>query len=386
MVGSADKIFNDIATGARDAWLTQVFGAGSVAAAKGKYAKGRTAMNSLHGLGRIVTDRSGYSEEVSLGGLTDPPGTPSQKIRVAKSVIDSPAANDSITTLLHESMHAGNADVSDDIYSTATGFTTQTAAQKLNNSAHYEVVPWRILEPTNPAAFAVVPATVPPTFQTFIPAGTTVAGVTAPSRTNPEKGAVAAYDLMREAWTIGLNLHPLYVQLFRTPTDWRVPQPAFGGRRFDRAIPFWSKVENLTIHKKTVIDPVSLDEAKHPVSQIDVALSEGVIRKLAFGMDVLDALHTDPQSVRSRARTPRHRNDRRRFRAARTTMSTPSATSCCASLSEVRQSHPSLDGRHVIFELFGSWAGSTGATYSFHEVQPASPIDAGQGRGGLGDA
>ena len=60
-------------------------------------------------------------------------------------------------------------------------------------------------------------------------------------------------------------------------------------------IPFWSKVENLTIHKKTVIDPVSLDEAKHPVSQIDVALSEGVIRKLAFGMDVLDALHTDPQ-------------------------------------------------------------------------------------------
>ncbi|MDR3419320.1 MAG: DUF4157 domain-containing protein [Nevskia sp.] len=292
VVNNTDVVFADIASGARDIWLKDVFGAANVAAAKAKYAKGRTLMNNLHGSGGIVTDRSGYSEEVSQGGLTDPPGTASQKIRVEKSVIDSPDDHDSIVTLLHESMHAGNADVSDDIYVGATGFTSQTDVQKLKNSAHFEVVPWRILDPAKPGAYANLPLTAPPTFQAFIPAGATVGGVTAPTRTKAQEGAIAAYDLFRSAWTTGLNLHPFYVQLFKKPTDWTVPQPQFGNATFDKAIPYWSKVEKLTVHKKSTIDPASAEEAKHPVSQIDVALSEGVTRKLAAGMDVLDPLHT----------------------------------------------------------------------------------------------
>ena len=35
-----------------------------------KYAKARTAMNTLKGAGKVVTDRSGYTDEVGLGGLT----------------------------------------------------------------------------------------------------------------------------------------------------------------------------------------------------------------------------------------------------------------------------------------------------------------------------
>ena len=283
VVGNADKLFNDVASGARDAWLKDVFGAGSVATAKAKYAKGRTAMNSLHATAGIVTDRSGYSEEVALGGLTDPPGTSGQKIRVAKSVIDTPDQNDSVTTLLHESMHAGNADVHDQY----TGFQTETEANKLTFSSCFEVVPWRILDPTNSNAFAVVPATVPPTFQTFIPAGTSVGGVAAAALTKAEEGAKAATELFREAWTIGLDLHPFYLDVFRTPANWTVAQPQFGGNRFDKSLPFWSKVQKLTIHMKTTIDLASPDEAKHPVSKIDIALSEGLIRRLGFGMDVL---------------------------------------------------------------------------------------------------
>ena len=286
LVGNADKVFNSIASGARDTWITQVFGAGSVASAKAKYAKGRAAMNALHSTDSIVTDRSGYSEEISLLGLTDPPGSAGQKIRVAKSVIDSPDANESVTTLLHESMHAGNADVHDQY----VGFDTETEANKLTFSSCFEVVAWRILDPTNQMAFAMVPLTHPPTFRTFIPAGTTVSGVTAPPLTKAEEGAKAASELFREAWTIGLNLHPLYVQLFSKPTDWTVPQA--GGKRFNNSLPYWSKVEKLTIHEKTAIDPASPDEAKHPVSQIDIALSEGLIRRLAFGMDVLEPLQT----------------------------------------------------------------------------------------------
>ncbi len=292
VVGHVNDVYDDIATGARDSWLTDVFGAGSITAAKAKYAKGRTALNAIHGLDRIVTDRSGYSQEAELGGLTDPPGTTGQKIRIGPNVIDSPDLPTSVTTLLHESMHAGNANVSDDIYIDSGGFTNQAPARKLTNSAHFEVVPWRILDPTNDAAFPNKPLTAPVTFQTFIPAGTTVGGVTAPSRTTEEKAAIKATDLMREAWTIGLNLHLFYVQVFKTPTDWTVRQPGFAGAgRFDRALPFWSKVEKLTIHKKVDIDPTSPDEAKHPVSQIDVALSEGLIHKLALGMDILSPLH-----------------------------------------------------------------------------------------------
>jgi hypothetical protein len=295
VVGHANTIFTAIASGAQDISLTQVFGAANVGAAKTKYAAGRTAMNTIHAADRIVTDRSGYAGQVSQGGLTDPPGTTDQKIRVEPSVIDSPDNNNSITTLIHESLHAGNSDVSDDVYITASGFKNQPDAKKIKNSAHFEVVPWRILDPSNANAFPVVPATVPPTFQTFIPAGTTVGGVTAPARTIAEDGVVAAYNLMREAWTTGLNMHLFYVKLFKTPTQWTVPQADFSGKRFDNSLPFWSKVKKLTIHRKTTINPASPDEAKHPVSQIDVALSEALIKKLGAGMDVLDPLHTDAQ-------------------------------------------------------------------------------------------
>jgi hypothetical protein len=293
LVNHADQIFNSVASGARDTWLTQIFGAGSVAAAKLKYAKARTAMNTLHAADSIVTDRSGYSEEAHQGGLTDPPGTAAQKIRLLKEYIDNPDQNDPIATLVHESMHAGNADVGDKYF----GIDTETEANKLTFATCFEVVAWRILDPTNDGAFPVVPPTVPPTFKTFIPAGTTVGGVSAPALTKAEKGAHAASELFRDAWTIGLNLHPFYVQLFKKPTDWTAPQPAFGGKRFNNSLPFWSKVEKLTIHDKTTIDPVSPDEAKHPVSQIDVALSEGLIRKLANGMFLLKPLQEQAANI-----------------------------------------------------------------------------------------
>src|SRR5262249_50242869 len=100
----ADDIFDSIASGARDAWLTQIFGAASLAAAKAKYANARTRMNALVAAKKVVTDRgSGFSEEVEEGGLTD-----ANQISVAPSTIDSPDLNESISIFVHESMHAGN--------------------------------------------------------------------------------------------------------------------------------------------------------------------------------------------------------------------------------------------------------------------------------------
>jgi hypothetical protein len=275
LAGRANTILTNIAGGAQDPSLTQVFGAGSIAAAKTKYAAAKAQMNTLVASHDVVTDRgSGFSGEVEEGGLTGP-----SQISVAPNVIDNPTNNDSITTFIHESMHAGNADVGDNVYLGTSGFTTQSEPNKLLNAAHFEVVPWRMLDPAN----------------AFIPAGTSVAGVgAAPARTPAEEGAVRALSQVREAWALGLNLHRQYVHLFTTPTDWTVPQ--FGGSvHYDRSIPFWSKVQKLTIHEKTIIDPASPDQAKHPVSQIDIALSEGVTRRLALAMDILNPLSTQAQ-------------------------------------------------------------------------------------------
>lgn len=287
VVGHADTVYADIASGARDVWLTQVFGATSLVAAKAKYAKGRTAMNTLHASNHIVTDRgSGFSGQVFEGGLTGP-----SQISIMPSVIDTPDTNGSCITLIHESMHAGNSDVKDDVYIDAPGFTTQSETQKLLNAAHFEVVPWRIKDPADARAFPGVP---PVAFQTFIPPGTTVAGVTAPLRTISEDASVAAYTQIRAAWALGLNLHRQYVKIFADPTQWTAGQ--FGGAiHYNDSVPFWSKVQKMTVHMKTVIDPTSSDPAKHPVSQIDIALSEGFTRRLGFGMFVFTPLRTDAQ-------------------------------------------------------------------------------------------
>jgi hypothetical protein len=248
-------------------------------------------MNDLHALGKILTDRSGSSDELFQGGLTGFHDV----IRVAPDAIDNPTANDSITTLIHESMHAGNADINDNGYIDAPQFTTRAEADKLLNAAHFEVVPWRILDPFDPKAFPVKVFGVPIGFQTFVPAGTTVGGVTAPLPTPTQKGAKAASDRLENAWALGLNLHLIYVKLFRTPTEWTVAQPDFGGMRLDNSIPFWSKVQKLTIHNKPVISPTSPDLAKRPVSQIDVALSEGMTRRLGLAQFLLGPLETDAQ-------------------------------------------------------------------------------------------
>ena len=120
--------------------------------------------------------------------------------------------------------------------------------------------------------------------------------MTAPHRTKAEEGTKAAYEFLDRAWALGLNLHGEYLQLFRKPTDWTVPQ--FGGTvRFHNSIPFWSKVQKLTIHQKTDIDPASTDEAKHPVSQIDLALSEGLTRKLGIAMGLLNPLKAEADTL-----------------------------------------------------------------------------------------
>ncbi len=275
LVTNANSVFTTIASGARDADITQVFGAAKVATAKTKYDNARTRMNALRAVDKIVTDRSGYGAEVGLGGLSN-----SSQISVEPSTIDNPTDDESIITLIHESMHAGNSDVRDFGYIDQPSFTALAESVKLTNAAHFEVVPRRIRGASH--AFTGV---------TFIPAGTTVGGVAAPTLTPREQAIRGASEKFRAAWAAGLNLHSLFVRVFRTPSEWNTLDLSTQfsgtapGAHFAGALPFWSKVEMLTIHTRAAsINPAGVPAAK-PVTLIDIALSEGLIRKLSQGMN-----------------------------------------------------------------------------------------------------
>ena len=283
LVTNATTIFTTLAGSTRNADIGQVFGVRNIAAAKAKYNNARIRMNLLHTTNKIVTDRSGYNAEVSLGGLTN-----SGQISVSPETIDNPNDNESVIVFIHECMHAGNATVEDFGYIHQASFTALAESVKLNNAAHFEVVPRRILG----AAFDFAG-------RTFIPAGTTVGGTTAPALTPREQAVRQASERFRQAWTIGLNLHSLFVGLFRTPTEWSTLDLStrFGGvaagTHFSDTLPFWSNVESLTMHMRlTEINP-SGTAAFMPVSIIDIALSEGLVRRLAQGMDAVPLTDID---------------------------------------------------------------------------------------------
>ena len=292
LVTAANRIFDRIATGAVDAHIAQVFGAGNEAAAKARYANARTRMNTLHAAGSIVTDRSGYNAEAFLGGLTN-----NRRISVAPEVMDNPTSRESIITLVHESMHAGNPGVVGDdggYIDRRAEFVRAQVADKLGNAAHFEVVPRRMLG-MGAAGFAYpgvtfTPGVLAPPVAVGAPPPPPPPGG-APVVSLKQQAIEAGYEAWKEAWTTALNLHNLFVRNFRTPADWTLDMHAeFGlpaAARFVDVLPFWSKVEGLTIHNRPGISAASADPSTQPVTQIDVALSEAVVRQLARGMSTM---------------------------------------------------------------------------------------------------
>lgn len=300
LVDNANKVFDDIAAGKRDTDIKQVFGDGFVDIAKAKYREARKWMNKLHTDDHIVTDRSGYNEEVSLGGLT---GFHVQ-ISLQSDVIDHPGNHESIVTMIHESLHAGNSDVKDKGYINQPSFDKLPTAVKLTNAAHFEVVPRRML-PTDPVPDPAHPGQMVPgpadpfafAGQTFTPAGSTGPSGHTPPLTPRQKAIRAASEMFREAWTLGLNLHTFYVQVYKSPSDWDTMDLASlglpAGTHLADVLPFWSKVEKLTIHERTHINAAAGKLSTNPVTLIDVALSEGVTRKLGLAMDKVPQTEAD---------------------------------------------------------------------------------------------
>jgi hypothetical protein len=300
LVIAANQIFAAIAGSAVDKDIENVFGAKNVAIAKTKYANAQAEMNRLHAANLILTDRSGYNDEVNIGGLT----THHKVIRLAPGFIDNPNS-EAIDTMFHEAMHAGNDDVNDLGYIGQPDFKTSDEARKLGNAAHFEVIARQILKLGDNFKGEV-----------FVPAGATVTSstgvVTSAPKNSPRQQAISdAAEQLRWAWDMAINLHSVYLRIFKDPKgEW----PGF-----EKSIPFWSKVEKLTVHTKTKIDPASPNAALHPVTTIDMALAEGIIRKLADAQAVVpgdettaekyEQVHSHPDVVKAVAGDPKKYSD-----------------------------------------------------------------------------
>jgi hypothetical protein len=314
VVAWANRIFARIASGAVDAHIAQVFGATNVAAAKAKYAAGATRMNQLNAMVpvQIVTDRSGYNAEAGIGGATT-----HDRILVENSVFDEPDSRDSVVTLIHESLHAGNADVDDDggYIHRREEFLTAQEPVKLTNAAHFEVVPRRMLG-LGAARFAYPgqtfhPAALPP------PVGGGAAPPpppgAAPPRTPRQEAIHNASEAFRTAWALTDDLHRnVWTRLLQTPGDWNTTDlhAEFGAGaapHFPDTLPFLSKVLGMTIHQRASIDPASPDPARQPVTEVDVAISEAVVRKFSRGMDAVPATEADAVALENVRATPAER-------------------------------------------------------------------------------
>lgn len=264
LVKNAGKIFEEIASGSRDSDIEDVFGAGNVATAKRKYAKAYRELKSMRRDDEILSDRSGFSGEVGLGGYA----SYHDRIVLMPEAIDNPDEAGSIRIAIHEAMHAGNADVHDsgNYIGSGDAFKSEAASIKLTNAAHFEVVPRRILK-------------LEPTFtgEKFVPAGTTSGGVTAPPLTAAMKAQKACATELREAWSHAIDVAGFVRDVKVKPRLWTRYLDA---KRYSTVLRFWSKLMALTIHEKATIVPRSRDQAKLPVSDIDMALVEGVCRRL----------------------------------------------------------------------------------------------------------
>jgi hypothetical protein len=256
LLSKANAIYDDIAGGNRDRDLADVFGSSKVATAKGKYAKSKVKAAQIIRGNKVISDRSGFSDEVGLGGVSS-----GSKISLLAEFVDNPSASESIVSFIHECAHAGNPDVDDFGYISDPTFTRQSTDFKLKNAAHYEVAPRRKLG-LEPTFTGVV----------FVPASSS-SGASRPL--TPEEQVLRSIsEIFRKAWDRSVDLHQRMVEFAVQPRKWYTDTSA------RTELLAWSLLAKLTLHKRIGAFPPTWVVGTMPVSQLDIALSEGMVRKI----------------------------------------------------------------------------------------------------------
>lgn len=209
--------------------------------AKGKLAKLKTKMDTM-----VETDYNRDDEQTGLGGWAM---FSTQHIHLETDVAKVTDEDGSAVTLIHECAHLSRGTVQDFGYYGSPGFEAMSEADKLNNAAHFEELPWRQLGKSKyPGKFTP---------------GVVLGGgkVTFEDQIRRE-----ASEYLRKAWDAAVDAHN-FLRGIRQEIE--------GGStvRF-KANEAWiveiSKIEHLTIHEQT--------PAPTTINLNDVVLAEGVAR------------------------------------------------------------------------------------------------------------
>lgn len=257
LLSNTDQLFADILAAPNlSTWITEIFGAGQHTRVLRSLRRAKAGLQAAGRRRTISADMSGYSKEVGLGGWA----TFQTHISLEREAIQHPSSPKSIRLTLHEAMHFGTASIGDTVYlENSSDFTTLATNDKVNNAAHYEVLALRVRNPGNALAF-------PAPNNVFTPQTST--GPTA-TMTAQDEGRRFSNRRYRDAWSSSIDLWEEYRRVLQRPGRWT---------RARRYLPFWSAVEKLTIHQRTIRVRGGTDEA--PVTLIDLALAESFTRKL----------------------------------------------------------------------------------------------------------
>jgi len=255
---------------ADDVNLTKVFGT-KKSTAKANYVKARASLGATKGRldTNVTTDYNLDDDEVGLGGsalFSD------QTMHFEGAIVQVDDVKETKTTVIHEASHLSNPAVLDQGYYFDTGYEYAPEQLKVENAAHYEEVPRRILGTSR-----FPDAKKPGEFITFVPGQK---GGGAPTYEDEARRIAAKYA--QQAWDTAVNVDQLVRQV-RTEEVQGLRMSIAGHRNRLMEI---SKLIGLTIHEQA--------GGKELVNQLDVVLAEGVAHAVVRVQGVIPTIAIPP--------------------------------------------------------------------------------------------
>jgi hypothetical protein len=265
----AKEAFEAIRRGKLDTDIADIFGKENIDSAKNKIYCAEDKLLALEDDNNIKVDNSNWTAETFVGGNTN-----KDRILLAQGFVKNPTTL-SVTILFHECMHAGNPDVIDHGYVGTSGFTQRNTKIKLTNAAHYQVLANRYFGLAD-GAYAK---------QSFTPTPDEALSPNAQVKLD-------ATETLRSAWQASTDLLQLFMKAHLAPGNWNAPlksqiPEAAADATFANTLPYWSKVEMLTLHARLPGISAEAGRAIEPVTLVDIALSEGLARLLWRASEVV---------------------------------------------------------------------------------------------------
>ena len=231
--------------------LKAVFGTKD-AVAKARYASARAALAVVAGdLDKhVTTDYNLDDPEVFMGGWAQ---NATQMMHLIVGVVKGTDPARSKTTLVHEASHLGDSAVEDFGYYASPAFEAMTDAEKVDNAAHYEELPRRILGTSSYPGHVFV-------------AGTVKGGGTV---TRKDTVGRIAREHLRRAWDATVDAHSLLREVRKARLSKNDRAPFKANKALILEI---SHVCDLTVHRQRA--------TAAQVTPLDVTLMESVARAM----------------------------------------------------------------------------------------------------------